>query len=311
MGKDSIVVMPSASSSNTVSSSSSSSSLPLSTGIGLLGELIQQHHADHNDHEECKRDDTKRRSLLYYLMMIERSALLNCTLPSENWSRETEPFKIRSKSYLKDKKKIVCEESMFHLVAVDFIELDEHAKDVPKTLQGGVAHRYLSLPGPKPFLFIVNFMLPGDKNMSFIAYFVAKPGMLEESSSCGNLFKKFISGTDAFRQSRFKFIPQVSKGPFLVRSMVGSTPAILGNKLTQTYHSGDGYFEVCVDVGSSTIGGSALKLVKGYLTCLTFDMAFLLEAQTEEELPEVCLGTLRFSNVDLKMAQRFVPSHIE
>jgi Protein ENHANCED DISEASE RESISTANCE 2, C-terminal len=59
-----------------------------------------------------------------------------------------------------------------------------------------------------------------------------------------------------------------------------------------------------VDVGSSAVGASVLKLVKGYLTCLTFDMAFVLEAQNEEELPEVCLGTLRFSNVDLRMAQK-------
>jgi len=197
---------------------------------------------------------------------------------------------------------------MFSLIAMDLLEVDQHKGNLAETLPGGIAHRYVTSPSKdKPFLFVVHFQLPGEKKLAFVAYFAAKQGVLDKDTPFSRLFNAFIDGTDAFRQSRFKFIPCVTKGPYLVRSMVGSTPAILGNKLTQTYFRGDNYFEVCVDVGSSTVGGSLLKLVKGYLTCLTFDMCFLLEAQSEDELPEVSLGTLRFSNVDLRMAQKFEP----
>ena len=84
-----------------------------------------------------------------------------------------------------------------------------------------------------------------------------------------------------------------------MKSAVGQTPAILGSKLVQTYHRGPGYFEVDVDVGSSTVAGSILRLVQGYVTSLSIDLAFLFEGQTDEELPEAILGGFRFENVSL------------
>jgi hypothetical protein len=232
------------------------------------------------------------------------------SLPQQYWSRDTEAFSLRSSTYLKDKRKQPCSHPMFELIGMDLLEVDVPVQNVVKSLKGGFAQRYLAQQSsePRPFLFMIHFQLPGDKKLAYISYFAAKPGVLESDSAFAKLFSDFVNGTDEFRQSRFKFIPSVSKGPYLVKSMVGSTPAILGNKLTQTYHKGEGYFEVCVDVASSSIGGGLLKLVKGYVTCLTFDMCFLLEAQTEAELPEVSLGALRFANVDLRMAQKFEPS---
>lgn len=52
-----------------------------------------------------------------------------------------------------------------------------------------------------------------------------------------------------------------------------------------------------MDVGSSNVAGGILRVVKGYVTALTIDMCFLLEAQTDEELPEAVLGSLRFERV--------------
>jgi len=238
---------------------------------------------------------------------------IECTFPRQYWSNDTEIFSLRSETYLRDKRKQPCCESMFQLIAMDLYEVEEHVEDVVKRLTGGVAQRYLehgkTSGEPQPFLFIIHFQLPGEKKLAFIAYFTAKPSVLETDTPFARLFSDFVNGSDDFKQSRFKFIPSVSKGPYLVRSMVGSTPAILGNKLKQTYHQGEGYLEVCVDVGSSIVGAKLLKLVKGYISSLTFDMCFVLEAQSEQELPEVSLCTLRFSEVDLNLpAQKFVPS---
>ena len=46
---------------------------------------------------------------------------------------------------------------------------------------------------------------------------------------------------------RFKFIPRVVEAPWVVRKGVGTQPAILGNKLLQTYHTDAklNYLEVC------------------------------------------------------------------
>lgn len=46
---------------------------------------------------------------------------------------------------------------------------------------------------------------------------------------------------------RFKLIPNIVAGPFIVRKAVGSKPTLLGRKLRQRYFRGPGYVET--DVG--------------------------------------------------------------
>jgi hypothetical protein len=51
---------------------------------------------------------------------------------------------------------------------------------------------------------------------------------------------------------------QIVDGNMIVKMAVKDTPALLGNKLKQYYHKGDNYFEVDVDVGSSSIARSVM-----------------------------------------------------
>lgn len=46
---------------------------------------------------------------------------------------------------------------------------------------------------------------------------------------------------------RFKLIPSIVSGPFIVRKAVGNKPALLGRKVTQRYFRGPGYVET--DIG--------------------------------------------------------------
>jgi hypothetical protein len=150
-------------------------------------------------------------------------------------------------------------------------------------------------------------------------YFRAKEGVLEGETAFANLFHNFLDGAfvvvcpanrgltaaagdDAYRDTRFKLIPRVVKGSYIVKSAVGQTPAILGSKLVQSYYKGPNYIEVDVDVGSSSVAGGVLKVVKGYSSTLTIDLAFLLEAQAVEELPEALVGAMQFNDLDLGMA---------
>lgn len=65
---------------------------------------------------------------------------------------------------------------------------------------------------------------------------------------------------------------------------------------------GENFIEVDVDIGSSIIANAIVHLAIGYVTTLTVDMAFLLESQTESELPEQILGTVRLKKMDLAAA---------
>jgi hypothetical protein len=115
---------------------------------------------------------------------------------------------------------------------------------------------------------------------------------------------------DDFRDCRFKIIPRIAAGPWIVRKGVGCVPAILGKKVEQKYYRSDGegggnhgsrknYMEVVADVSSSMVAGRILGLVKSAGKALTIDLSFTLQGETEAELPESLLGGVRIYNCDL------------
>jgi hypothetical protein len=62
-------------------------------------------------------------------------------------------------------------------------------------------------------------------------------GCRQEDTPLGRVFRQFfIDGDEAYRNNRFKLIPTIVEGNYLVRKAVGSKPAILGTKLKQHYY---------------------------------------------------------------------------
>ena len=110
--------------------------------------------------------------------------------------------------------------------------------------------------------------------------------LADERSGAAKLLKRFCSGSDAFRNARFKLIPSVEVGSWFVKKAVGSRPAILGKAVKQRFSKGKGYFEVDVDCNSSPAAGRVISVVKSYAKSLVVDLAFLIEAQNADELPE-------------------------
>ncbi|KAH9753020.1 protein ENHANCED DISEASE RESISTANCE 2-like [Citrus sinensis] len=86
----------------------------------------------------------------------------------------------------------------------------------------------------------------------------------------GSLLQRFVDGDDEFRNSRLKLIPSVPK--------------------------------IDVDIGSSTVANGVLGLVIGVITTLVVDMAFLVQANTTDELPERLIGAVHVSHIELKSA---------
>jgi hypothetical protein len=122
------------------------------------------------------------------------------------------------------------------------------------------------------FTLAFNVQVPATSHYSMVFYFVAP-----NAPQLGSLLQRFVDGDDNFRNSRFKLIPSVPKGSWIVRQSVGSTPCILGKAVDCTYHRGPKYLEVDIDIGSSTVANGVLGLVFGVVTSLVVDMAFLVQ----------------------------------
>ncbi|PKA57510.1 hypothetical protein AXF42_Ash020754 [Apostasia shenzhenica] len=155
----------------------------------------------------------------------------------------------------------------------------------------------------KSFILAVNLQVPGRDCHSAIFYFAT-----DDAIPAGSLLHRFIHGDDAFRNSRFKIVNRIVRGPWIVRAAVGNHSAcLLGKALACNYFRGDNYFEIDVDIGSSAIASAILKLALGYVTAVTIDMGFVVEAQAEEELPEKLIGAVRISQIEMSAAAYVEP----
>ncbi|KAK1367640.1 protein ENHANCED DISEASE RESISTANCE 2-like [Heracleum sosnowskyi] len=150
----------------------------------------------------------------------------------------------------------------------------------------------------KSFVIAVNLQIPGREHHSTVFYFST-----DEPIASGSLLDRFINGDDSFRDSRFKMVNHIVKGPWIVKTTVGNYSAcLLGKALDCHYHRGENYLEIDVDIGSSAIATTILHLALGCVTAVTIDMGFTVEAQSEEELPERLFGAVRILEMEMSSA---------
>ncbi|XP_020260698.1 protein ENHANCED DISEASE RESISTANCE 2-like [Asparagus officinalis] len=201
-------------------------------------------------------------------------------------------FRVRSKHFAYDKTKIPAGKPLMELVAVDWFKDAKRMDHVAR--RQGCAVQVASEKGL--FSLAINVQVPGSTHYSMVFYFVTKQLVP------GSLLQRFVDGDDEFRNSRFKLIPSVPKGSWIVRQSVGSTPCLLGKAVDITYIRGPKYLEIDVDIGSSTVANGVLGLVLGVITTLVVDMAFLVQGNTFDELPERLIGAVRVSHIELSSA---------
>ncbi|XP_028553621.1 protein ENHANCED DISEASE RESISTANCE 2-like isoform X2 [Dendrobium catenatum] len=223
-------------------------------------------------------------------------------------------FKVRSKTFCYDKTKVPAGKPFMKLVAIDWFKdvkrMDHVARRQGCAVQpaggsgdsgGSGGQRKVEVAGgwwlslltaaseKGLFTLVVNVQVPGSTHYSMVFYFVSKPLV------SGSLLQRFVDGDDEFRNSRFKLILSVPKGSWKVRLIVGSTRCLLGKAVDCTYIHGPKYLEIDIDIGSSTVANGVLGLVFGVISTLVVDMAFLIQANTYEELPERLIGAARVS----------------
>ena len=66
---------------------------------------------------------------------------------------------------------------------------------------------------------------------------------------------------------------------------------------------GDNYFELDVDVGSSSVARNVTGIAMSYAKSLIVDMGFCLQGNDDNELPEVLMGTVRIVHIDVSVAK--------
>jgi len=232
----------------------------------------------------------------------EQSLTENIAYAENNcYSPESKNYMVRGKSYLADGIKVPAQSNLGELVGVDWFIHSERIDNVCSHTCTNELELHARINNK--FIFAVNIQVPGSKHFSIVFYYLI-PSSFDKNS----VFGKFIYGDDEYRNARFKLIPNIPKGPWIVQRAVGNKPLIVGGALKAMYIRTGRYFEVDIDIGSSTVANSIVRFVLGYVRNLVVDLCFLVEGKSMSELPEELIGTSRISHLDPDSAKPFSPS---
>ncbi|KAG4210582.1 hypothetical protein ERO13_A02G057001v2 [Gossypium hirsutum] len=126
---------------------------------------------------------------------------------------------IRGQTYLKNSAKIMGGNPLLKLIAVDWFKVDKATDKIalhPKSLA----------------------QIPAKPNYSLVLYYAAERPVRKDS-----LLEKFADGTDQFRDARFKLIPSIVEGYWMVKRAVGTKACLLGKAVTCKYFRQDNFLE--------------------------------------------------------------------
>ena len=106
------------------------------------------------------------------------------------------------------------------------------------------------------------------------------------------------------KDTSLKIVPGVADGPWVVKSVVGNKPAILGTKMPVSYvyqkeEEGKAmYLEMDLDVVASQAARGILSVARTYTNVLTMDLGFVVQGNKQDELPEQMLAGIRLHGLD-------------
>lgn len=233
-----------------------------------------------------------------------------------NCVSETPPsdFKVRGAKYLHDHKKFPSGPFVFPFRGVDLFLTDlcpENVGSNPGAMGGNLRDRPT---------FIVNFRLP----WAVLLYYAEIPAKflpflrscyepnfdkstlpsMDKFSGPERAVARYLMGDEEHKNNCLKIVPVAVKAPWVVKSVVGGKPAIIGNKMPVTYYYQPAekgkaeYLEMDLDIVASSAARGILSVVKNYTSILTLDLGFVVEGKTEDELPEQMMVGARLHSID-------------
>jgi len=214
----------------------------------------------------------------------------------------SDSFLVRTREYLQRRKqkfkKPCAHPPVCQAVGVECFtfESGDVVENVPSR-QDALIHKF----DPEDNFIICNMVLTGPKLC--VSFYFKRPPNDEIPPSWLDLWDRFENGTDEFRNSRLKMYPLIQQGPFALRSIAGKKPVLIGQKIPLTYFKGSNFYEINLMCDKDNkLAKTAVKMSYGIATKLVVDLAFIIQAETVEDLPEMVLGCCRCEKLDLSSA---------
>ncbi len=221
---------------------------------------------------------------------------------------------MRGPTYAADGIKIPSDETIFALLGADSVlkakQQDYRECDVSKSkvsFYNNLKATSTRLGMKAPFLIVVNFVVPWG---NLLAYFYRPDGDKGRALNSSRkevksemLWNSFLRSDTETRNKTLKFIPRVIEGPWALKKLVGTNPAIIGQKIPTSYFGSveDGYLEICMNVTKGgKVANSICNAVASKSSIVSLDLAFLLQGTGNEDLPEQLLTVMRLHHVSLK-----------
>lgn len=229
----------------------------------------------------------------------------------------TEPdasdVQVRGKTYMDDQVKVSAGHAVGKLLHVDLWKFDtaeeRHHLAMKEETRPNSVLVYCREKFSDSRVFIVNIELPNVDNLSLVMYWLVPPAPEnpdDDTAAFHRLLDRFCDeGDDEFRNNRFKLIPNLVEGPWILQTLVPNCPALTGNKLTQRYFQRSNYFELDLDVASSTTAQYIGSMCQSWASYLQMHMYLTIQGEDEDDLQERILGGVDVSYLNLELAKEF------
>jgi len=247
----------------------------------------------------------------------EIGTVLNC------WSSPPScDFHVRGPTYSKDKKKVPSAEYLFPCRGLDLFLTDACPENVGRNT-GVMGGRLREVP-----TFIINFRLPWGVLLfyceipaKFVPFIEARnaadkkkvEATVQDLEPSERATARWLMAGNEAKNKTLKIVPVVIDGPWVVKSVVGGKPALIGEKLpiNYVYQAAEGskalYLEADLDIAASSAARGILSVTRSYTQILTLNLGFVIQGNEADELPEQMLMGARLHGIDPLTAPSLPP----